>query len=79
MAQVLVAKRDLPVGTQLKAGDMGWQPWPAATLNAAYTTNGANPAPAPDNAVKKAATTSRPPPSAPTPWNRSTAPSSKSR
>jgi len=54
---VLVAKRDLPVGTQLKAGDIGWQPWPAATLNAAYTTNGANPAPAPDNPVKKAATT----------------------
>jgi pilus assembly protein CpaB len=57
MAQVLVAKRDLPVGTQLKAGDIGWQPWPAATLNAAYTTNGANPAPAPDNPVKNAATT----------------------
>jgi len=57
MAQVLVAKRDLPIGTQLKAGDIGWQPWPAATINAAFTTNGANPAPAPDNPVKKAATT----------------------
>jgi pilus assembly protein CpaB len=57
MAQVLVAKRDLPVGTQLKTGDIGWQPWPAATINAAYTTNGARPSPAPDNPVKKAATT----------------------
>jgi pilus assembly protein CpaB len=56
MAQVLVAKRDLPVGTQLKAGDIGWQAWPAATTNVAYITNGANPAPAPDNPVKKAAT-----------------------
>lgn len=56
MAQVLVAKRDLPIGTQLKAGDIGWQAWPAATINAAYVTNGANPAPAPTNPVKKAAT-----------------------
>jgi pilus assembly protein CpaB len=55
MAQVLVAKRDLPIGTQLKAGDIGWQPWPAATINAAYTTNGVNPAPPPENPVKKAA------------------------
>ena len=55
MAQVLVAKRDLPIGTQLKAGDIGWQPWPAANINPAYMTNGAAPAPAPQNPVKKAA------------------------
>lgn len=55
MAQVLVAKRDLPVGTQLKAGDIGWQSWPAATINAAYVTNGVAPVPAHENPVKKAA------------------------
>ena len=33
MAQVLVARRDLPVGTRLAAGDLGWQAWPAEALN----------------------------------------------
>jgi pilus assembly protein CpaB len=57
MVQVLVAKRDLPIGTQLKAGDIGWQAFPAANINPAYTTNGQAPSPAPNNPVKKAATT----------------------
>jgi pilus assembly protein CpaB len=55
MAQVVVAKRDLTIGTQIKAGDVGWEAWPANNINPAYITNGAAPAPAPDNPVKKAA------------------------
>lgn len=39
--QVLVAKRDLAVGTRLTATDFGWQDWPADTINAAYITDGA--------------------------------------
>ncbi len=38
--QVLVAKRDLPVGTRLAAGDLTWQPWPATALNTAFITDG---------------------------------------
>lgn len=41
--KVLVAQRDLPVGTRLTAADMTWQDWPAANLNAAYITDGAAP------------------------------------
>jgi pilus assembly protein CpaB len=55
MAQVVVAERDLTIGTQLKAGDVSWQPWPAASVNPLYITNGAKPAPAPDTPIKKAA------------------------
>lgn len=44
MTRVLVAKRDLPVGTRLAASDMGWQDWPADALNPAYVTDGAPPA-----------------------------------
>ncbi|MDR3508822.1 MAG: SAF domain-containing protein, partial [Caulobacteraceae bacterium] len=40
MTQVLVAKRDLPVGTRLAAGDIGWQAWPADGVNAAFITDG---------------------------------------
>jgi pilus assembly protein CpaB len=40
MTQVLVAKRDLPVGTRLAAGDIGWQAWPADSLNVAFITDG---------------------------------------
>src|SRR5215203_4413338 len=40
MAQVLVAKRDLAVGTRLAAEDIGWQAWPAKSLNAIYITDG---------------------------------------
>lgn len=28
VARILVASKDLPIGTLLKAGDLGWQPWP---------------------------------------------------
>lgn len=42
--QVLVAKRDLPIGTRLVAGDLGWQAWPAEGLNASFITDGAAPA-----------------------------------
>lgn len=58
VVQVLVAKRDLPVGARLGAADLGWQPWPADALNATFVTDGAAPAlPAemPDKAVQKAA------------------------
>jgi pilus assembly protein CpaB len=41
--KVLVAQRDLTVGTRLTAADMTWQDWPAANLNAAYITDGAPP------------------------------------
>ncbi len=35
-AQILVAKRDLHVGTILKPEDVGWQAWPETGLSAAY-------------------------------------------
>lgn len=53
MTQVLVAKRDLPVGTRLVAADVGWQAWPSDSINAAFITNGAAP-PAPDGKVEAA-------------------------
>jgi len=55
MAQVVVAKRDLTIGTQIKAGDVAWESWPAASINPAFITNGAAPTPAPDTPIKKAA------------------------
>ncbi|ATC30937.1 Flp pilus assembly protein CpaB [Caulobacter vibrioides] len=53
MTQVLVAKRDLPVGTRLVAADVGWQAWPSDSINAAFITNGAAPA-TPDGKVDAA-------------------------
>ena len=47
MTQVLVARRDLPVGTRLAAGDLGWQSWPAEGVNPVYITDGQAPAAAP--------------------------------
>ncbi len=44
MTQVLVAKRDLPIGTRLVVADVAWQPWPSDTVNGAFITNGAAPA-----------------------------------
>lgn len=41
MKRVLVAKRDLPVGTRIVAADLGWQDWPEAAMNPAYITDGA--------------------------------------
>lgn len=58
MAQVLVAKRDLPVGARLAPADMTWQAWPIESLNAAFVTDGAAPsvpAEGADKAVKTAA------------------------
>ena len=40
MTRVLVAKTDLGVGDRLSPDNMSWQPWPAATLNVAYITDG---------------------------------------
>jgi pilus assembly protein CpaB len=42
--QVLVAKRDLPIGTRLTGADMGLQPWPAEGVSPTYITDGAAPA-----------------------------------
>ena len=50
MARVLVAKADLGVGDRLSVDNMTWQAWPAATLNAAYITDG-QPAAAPAQGV----------------------------
>lgn len=47
MTRVLTAKQDLAVGDRLAVDNMAWQPWPAATLNAAYITDGAVAAPKP--------------------------------
>lgn len=44
MTQVLVAKRDLPIGTRLVAADVDWQAWPSDAVNGAFITNGAAPA-----------------------------------
>ena len=55
MVQVLVAKRDLPVGTKLTQEDIGWQPWPAKALNSIYITDGQPPSPAPASPREKAA------------------------
>lgn len=43
MTQVLVAKRDLPIGTRLVAADVAWQAWPTDAVNGAFITNGAAP------------------------------------
>jgi pilus assembly protein CpaB len=53
MTQVLVAKRDLPIGTRLVAADVAWQPWPSDALNGAFITNGAATA-KPDGKVAEA-------------------------
>jgi pilus assembly protein CpaB len=45
MARVLVASRDLQVGTRLKDEDMAWQGWPADALNPSFITDGGPPAP----------------------------------
>ena len=47
MAQVLVARHDLPVGTALNAGDLTWQPWPIDALNSSFITDGQVAQPAP--------------------------------
>lgn len=59
MARVLVAKRDLPIGTRLASTDMAWQDWPADALNAAYVTDGAAPTVPAQGADKTIKTASR--------------------
>lgn len=53
-ARVLVAQRDLPIGTTLVPADLGWQPWPAEALNDTLITDGAKPTPEPKGAAKVA-------------------------
>src|SRR4051794_8714149 len=54
LAQVLTAKRDLPIGTRLATSDMAWTPWPIDALNPAFITDGAAPAVAPTGGEKVA-------------------------
>lgn len=54
MAQVLVAKRDLPIGARLSSADLTWQAWPMDALNPTFVTDGAAPAAAPEGAQKVA-------------------------
>jgi pilus assembly protein CpaB len=61
MTQVVIARRDLPIGTRVAAGDLGWQPWPADSVNPSFITNGKVETPAAANdptavAAQKAAT-----------------------
>ena len=55
-AQVLVARRDLPVGTRITPADVGWQSWPMEGLNPSFITDGSAPAapPAPTPTGKAA-------------------------
>ncbi|MDO8902862.1 MAG: Flp pilus assembly protein CpaB [Phenylobacterium sp.] len=52
MAQVLVAKQDLPVGTRITPAMIGWQPWPVEALNAAFVTDGSVAVPPAEGAEK---------------------------
>lgn len=52
MAQVLVAKTDLPVGRRITSADLTWQSWPVEALNASFITDGSTPAPEPKGAEK---------------------------
>jgi pilus assembly protein CpaB len=54
MTQVLVAKRDLAIGTRLTAADVEWRAWPSDAINPAFITNGAA-TPAPTKVAGKAA------------------------
>ena len=57
MAQVLVARRDLPIGTALVAGDLTWQPWPIDAVNPSFITDGRAAQVAPKGAAAVAAAT----------------------
>lgn len=54
MAQVLVAKRDLPVGARIAPADLAWQAWPMDALNPTFVTDGAAPTAPPEGAQKVA-------------------------
>ncbi|AYV46170.1 Flp pilus assembly protein CpaB [Caulobacter flavus] len=43
MTLVLVAKRDLAIGTRLTKDDVDWKAWPADAVSPVYITNGAAP------------------------------------
>jgi pilus assembly protein CpaB len=55
MTRILVAKRDLPVGTRLQPDDLGWQSWPVSAVNATFITDGSAPVAAPVTKAEKAA------------------------
>jgi pilus assembly protein CpaB len=59
MAKVLVAKRDLPIGTRIGESDVQWMPWPAEAVSPTFITDGSVAVPAPPaegaDAVVKAA------------------------
>jgi len=57
MTQVLVAHRDLSVGTRLASGDLVWQAWPADALNPAFITDGHSAQMAPSSPVAAMART----------------------
>jgi len=59
MAQVLVAKKDLPIGWRLSPSDLIWQAWPVDALNANFITDGSTPAPPPKGAAEKVAKTAK--------------------
>ncbi len=42
MAQVLVAREDLPVGARIKPTMIGWQAWPVDPLSPSFITDGAS-------------------------------------
>src|ERR1700758_2936415 len=49
MTQVVIAHRDLAIGTRLAAGDLAWQPWPADSVNPNFITEEKSETPAPAN------------------------------
>ena len=54
MAQVLVAKEDLAIGTRITSTMLGWQAWPVEALNPAFVTDGKTAVPPKDGAEKVA-------------------------
>ncbi len=59
MAQVLVAREDLPIGRRLDAGLVAWQAWPVEALNPTFITDGQAPAAPAEGADKVADTASK--------------------
>ncbi len=56
MARVLVAKKDLAVGSRIAPVDLGWQEWPMESLNPTFVTDGSEPRkPSPEDGIKKVA------------------------
>ncbi|MDG2530980.1 Flp pilus assembly protein CpaB [Caulobacter endophyticus] len=56
MTLVLVARRDLAIGTRLTKDDVEWKAWPADAVSPVYLTNGAAPV-EPSNGAAKAVKT----------------------